>query len=244
MEPELADLARESLESLGVTFLMDTTVDGIGGEPGALRVECRTGGGPAESLTADHVLLAVGRRPNLDGLDVEAAGISTDERGRLVVDGLRTTNPTVWAAGDVAGGPQYTPVASDEGALVARAILTGEDHDRDYSTFPTTVFTVPQLGMVGMGEEAAQQAGISYSVKRLTFEYVGGAIISDERRGLVKVLVDGDDRIIGAHIAHPQASDLIYPYALAVANGLTAAAVAQTRAVHPSFAEAVNWATW
>ena len=95
-----------------------------------------------------------------------------------------------------------------------------------------------------MTEAAARDAGIDYEVKSSTFEYVGAAIIADERKGLVKVLVDSSDRIIGAHVAGPEASELIYSFAIAMRTGATASEFASARAIHPTFAEALNWATW
>jgi glutathione reductase (NADPH) len=242
-DPELVDVARVALEEIGVRFLPDASTTAVEGEPGTLRVRYDSGG-ETRTLGAERVLVATGRRPALGDLRPDVAGLATDERGHLSVhDHFRTSDPSVWVAGDAAGGPQFTPVASTHGSLIARALLGGKLEEPDYSCIPSAVFTVPELARVGLSESEAQEQGLEYSVRRQPFEYVGAAIIRDERKGLVKLLVDPDDRILGAHIAGAEASELIYPYAVAIKSGATIDQVAAARAIHPALTEVVNWAT-
>jgi dihydrolipoamide dehydrogenase len=114
----------------------------------------------------------------------------------------------------------------------------------DLRAVATAVFTVPQLGQVGVTEEDARAAGMEPVVRRITYEYIAAAVISDERDGLVKLVFDASEVLIGAQVASPYASDLIYALALAVRARMTAPEIQATRAVHPSYAEALNWAAW
>lgn len=242
---ELADIARRSLEELGVEFVPKASVRGISGWPGDLTLSWDDEHGETQRVSAERVLMAVGRRPALDDLDLATAELELDEHGLLVVhDGIRTSDPSVWIAGDAAGGLQFTPVARAQGSAVASALLGQPVESLDYAAIPTAVFTVPELAMVGLSEETATASGLEYQVKIGTFEYVGEAIVADERHGLVKILVDADDRIIGAGIAGPRASDLIYACAVAMKMGARSADFAAAAAAHPSFSEGVNWAAW
>jgi pyruvate/2-oxoglutarate dehydrogenase complex dihydrolipoamide dehydrogenase (E3) component len=190
--------------------------------------------------------MAVGRRPALGDLGLDLAGVDRDERGLLVLDpALRTTNEHVWAVGDAAGGMMQTPVASYEGRTVAASIDRGTPIETDYSTIPTTVFTVPQLGQVGRTEAELESAGIPYRVGLTRFDIIGAGIIADERDCLVKLLFGKEDgRLLGAHVAAPDASDIVYGLAMAMRAGATEAEIRDTIAIHPSFSEAVNWAAW
>ena len=244
-DPEIVDIALRSLARQGVRFVTEASLKAITGGPGAFMVAYDDTDGQAHVLDGDRVLLATGRRPALGGLDLAASGIALDEHGAPVLDdALRSSDPRVYFAGDAAGRVQLTPAANAQGETVARSILTGAPVPVDLRALATAVFTVPQLGQVGMTEEDARRAGIQPVVRRSTYEYVGAAVISDERDGLVKLVFDASDVLIGAQVASPYASDLIYALALAVRARMTAPEIQATRAVHPSYAEALNWAAW
>jgi pyruvate/2-oxoglutarate dehydrogenase complex dihydrolipoamide dehydrogenase (E3) component len=155
---------------------------------------------------------------------------------------LRTSNPHVWVGGDAAGGPQFTPVASQNGRQIAAAILGHGLPEPDYSYIPWACFTAPQLAAVGMTEDEAQAREVEHRVARATLEYVGAAIIGDERRGAVKVVVDPDGIMLGAQIAGHEAAELIYGYALGVRLGASVHDLADVLPVHPSYSEVLNWA--
>jgi len=244
-DTDCADVVARHLERLGVTFHLGCRASEIAGAPGALEA------GWTESATEkrftgtfDRVLMATGRRPALEELDLEVSGVEVDDRGRLVLDEhLRTTNERVWAAGDAAGIMMHTPVANYEGRTVAESIVSGTPHAPSYHTAPTAVFTVPQVAQVGFTEERAREAGIAYRVGATSFEYLGAAIVDDERDGLVKLLFAEDDgRLLGAHIAGPTASDMIHGLALALRMRATQDDIAATLGIHPSYSEAINWA--
>lgn len=244
-DTDIVDVARQCLEALGVTFVPNVAVTSVEGQEGALTLHIDDHTGRTSTLEVERAVAAIGRTPAVADLGLEAAGIRTDTSGRPVLDeDLRSTNPRVFFAGDASGGPQFTPVASVQGAQVAAALLGAPPSPPDPRLIPAAVFTVPQIGSVGLTEAQAQAAGIRFTVRKAGFDYVGAAIIADERQGFSKLLVDGDDRIIGAHVVGPQAAELAYACSIAMRSGLTALEMAAARAVHPSFSEAVNWSAW
>jgi dihydrolipoamide dehydrogenase len=136
-----------------------------------------------------------------------------------------------------------TPIANFQGRTVATSIDAGTPIKVDDSMVPTCLFTTPQLAQVGLTEAQAHAAGIELTVGRASFEFLGAAIIEDERDGLVKLLFAKDDgRLVGAHIAGPTASDLVYAMAVAMRCGATRETLRETIGIHPAFCEALNWA--
>ncbi|TDB39833.1 MAG: NAD(P)/FAD-dependent oxidoreductase [Actinobacteria bacterium] len=238
-------LARTALESLGVMFVTSAAVESLAGAPGDITISYDVGGTRA-SLKAERVLSAIGRRPAYDGLDLDVAGVALDARGNAILDhSLRTTNPRVYVAGDAAAREQHTPIANIHGRAIAQSILSGQPLAPDVAGTPFTCFTVPELAQTGLTLEAAERDGIDAEVHSATFEYLGAAIISDVRHGLVKIIAEKDTGIVvGAHVAGERASDLIYPLALAVRTRRTLGEVRATAGVHPAFSESVNWAAF
>jgi pyruvate/2-oxoglutarate dehydrogenase complex dihydrolipoamide dehydrogenase (E3) component len=202
--------------------------------------------GGGRDLTVTRVLVSTGREPDLDRLDLAAGDVEVDARSRPVLDRFlrSTSNPRVWVAGDAAGGMQFTPVADLEGEAVARSIVNGEPHAPDLSLVPSTCFTIPEVARVGLREAELAARGAPYQVARGDFEWVAQAIISGRRGGLIKLLADAEGRLLGAHLAGQHAGDLIYVLALAARAGAALADLQMTRAVHPTLAEALNWASF
>lgn len=243
-DPETVAVAVTELEALGVLFVRGASVRAISGMAGDLTVTCTTADGTERRLPAERVLLATGRRAAIEELDLAAGGIERDVHGHPVLDGaLCSTNPRVWFAGDATGQKMLTPIASAQGQHVARSILTSRPQAVETSAIPSACFTVPELAQVGLTEALATERGIPYRVVRGSLEYVGAAIITDQRAGLIKVLVAEDGTVLGAHVAAHGAADLIYTYSLAVRLGATIEQIAATRAVHPALTEVINWST-
>jgi len=253
-DPECAQFVVDGLRARGVDVRFRTEVREVRGAPGALTVVAVDGEGRERAFATERALAATGRRPDLVDLDLAAGGVEVDDRGRpLLDDGLRSTsNPRVWFAGDAAGGVQLTPVAGHEGRRVAESILSGRSpgdmrgagpsEDGPPPVIPSTCFTVPEVARVGLLESELAARGAPYTVARGAFEYTAQAIIRDERQGLVKLLFDGDDRLVGGHLAGPSAGELIYALSIAVQARATVADLQRARAVHPTLAEAISWA--
>jgi glutathione reductase (NADPH) len=203
-------------------------------------------GGKARSFPADTVLVATGRPPAVAGLGLETAGVAI-ERGAIKVNQYRQspTAPHVYAAGDVNGEHQHTPVAWYEGKLVAENALRGNGRPADFSIFPTAVFTIPAVAQVGLTEAEARRRGQAVAVKRAPFADSSAAAIRDETDGLVKVVYEEPTgRLLGIHILGAGAEDLIHIAAVAMRGGLTRQDLAGMHYVFPTVAGSVFDATW
>jgi len=246
LDAELAEVARRRLESYGVTFLTGAVFEGIQGEPGEQGVRVRLEGGSLRVIEAARVVVAAGRVAQLEELGLDAAGIEVDDHDRLVVDAhLRTTNPRVWACGDVSGGMMQTPVADMEGRTVAESIDSRVPQTPDCSAVPVTCFTSPQLASVGLSEEQAIEQGHTVRIGRVDASSIGAAVVDDERDFFAKFVISTDDEhVLGAQIAGPTASDVIYAAAVAVKSGISATELQSVLGVHPSYGEAENYAAW
>jgi pyruvate/2-oxoglutarate dehydrogenase complex dihydrolipoamide dehydrogenase (E3) component len=194
-------------------------------------------------LSGSHLLVAVGRTPNTDDLDCDAAGIDTDARGFIRIDdSYATTADGIYAIGDVTGGPQFTHSSWDDHRILWDILFEGRaDRDRSDRTIPYAVFTDPQVARVGLSEREAKQAGIEYELGSMPFGHVARAIEVDERAGIIKVLVDPrTDRIVGAAIVGLEAGELIHVFAVMIEAGANARALVEVEAVHPALAEGVQ----
>ncbi len=196
--------------------------------------------GKDSTIEADVVLVAVGRVPNTDGLNLAAAGVETDQRGWIKADqGMRTSAEDIYAIGDVLGPSRVmlAHVASAEG-LCAVDNCFGADKKLDYSVIPAGIFTSPEIGTVGMSEAEAVSKGIETRSQIFQFRELGKAQAMGELPGMFKIICEKESgKILGAHIAGAHATDLIAEAALAIEKGLTAADVAHTIHAHPTLAE-------
>ena len=244
LDADLAETAVRCLTGLGVEFFPGCTVTGIQGAPGSLVLHGSRDNGAALSIEATNVILAIGRRPCVCGLEPEAADVATDDRGLVVVDEyLRTTNPRIWAVGDAAGGMMQTPVANLEGRTVGRSIDEGVPVHPDCSAMPVTCFTVPQLASVGHTETSARERGLDPKVTRIDLDGVGAAIIEGATDGFLRLVSDASSgEVLGAQVASPSASDIIYSVTVGMRTGLTAEQLGKAVAVHPSHAEMLYYA--
>ena len=189
-------------------------------------------GSLAGELRAERLLVATGRRPNTRDLGLAEAGVELTDRGFVRVDAtMRTSNPDIYAAGDVTGGPGYVYVAAAGGRIAAENALrspspagTPSDEPRtlDLDVVPNVTFTSPQVGSVGLGEAGAREAGYNVEVSTLAMEHVPRALVSRDTRGLVKLVAEaGSGRILGVHAVAPNAGELMGEAVLAVRFGLT-----------------------
>jgi pyruvate/2-oxoglutarate dehydrogenase complex dihydrolipoamide dehydrogenase (E3) component len=195
-----------------------------------------------EDLMTDQLLVAVGRRPALDTLNLDAAGVQYTDEGITTNATLRTNVPHIWAAGDITSKYQFTHVAFDQGKLVAYNVFAQEPQAFDDRVIPWVTFTDPELARVGLSEEDLQEAKIEYRVGRAYFNKLDRAITNDQTFGSVKLLADLDGKILGGHILGANAGDLIAPVVYAIRYGLTIKMIAEAMLPYPTMAEAVRWA--
>ena len=198
--------------------------------------------GKKEDLTADQLLIAVGRKPALDKLNLEAAGVQYTEDGVTTDATLRTNVLHIWAAGDITSKYQFTHVASDQGKLVAHNVFARKPKEFDDRVIPWVTFTDPELARVGMLEAELKEAKIEYRVGRAYFNKLDRAIANNQTFGSVKLLADMDGNILGGHILSANAGELIAPIIYAMRFGLTAKKMAGAMLPYPTMTEAVRWA--
>ncbi|HHW03076.1 MAG TPA: dihydrolipoyl dehydrogenase [Thermoanaerobacterales bacterium] len=193
-------------------------------------------------ISADKVLMAVGRQPSLDGLDVASLGLELNDKGRgiKVNEKMQTNIPNIYAIGDVTNRVLLAHVASHQGIVAVKNIM-GVPSEIDYNVIPSAIFTDPEIAMVGIGEKAAKKQGIDVEVGKFPFAASGKALTMGESRGFVKIIKQKcTGKILGGAIIGPHATDLIAEIALAVKKGLTCEDVIETVHAHPTTAEAIH----
>jgi glutathione reductase (NADPH) len=225
-DPELVDLIVKRTRELGVDVHLGAEVVGVEKGPGQLIVQA-TASGSKHTFEADMVVHAAGRVPEIDDLDMDAAGVEWTKRGVTVNEFLQSiSNPAVYAAGDAAasGGPPLTPVASYDGIIVAANLLKGNHQKPNYLGIPTVVFTIPPLTSVGLSDREAREQGLKFQVKKeMTSSWYSSRRVGETYSGFKVLVEEGTDRILGAHLLGGQAEEVINLFAVAMRSGMRAA---------------------
>jgi len=242
MDREIGASLMRSLGKQGIAFRLGTKVSSAvkGNADVSLTVQ-PAAGGAAESLSADVVLVSIGRRPNVNGLGVEALGVKRDQRGYIQIDHrFETSVPGIYAIGDVVPGAMLAHKAEEEG-IAAAEIMAGQAGHVNYDAIPAVVYTWPEAASVGKTEEELKAAGIAYKAGKFPFTANPRARTNGDTEGLVKILADArTDRILGAHIVGPDAGTMIAELAVAMEFGASAEDIARTSHAHPTLNEAVK----
>ena len=241
MDLDVAKQFQRLLEKQGFTFKLSHKVSKVETVKGGAKVTIEpSAGGDAESLDADVVLVAIGRRPYTDGLGLDKVGVTLD-RGRVVIDDHFQSNvPGIYAIGDVVRGPMLAHKAEDEGVAVAE-IIAGQHGHVNYDVIPGVVYTSPEIASVGKTEEELKAANIAYKVGKFPFTANGRARAMRHSDGFVKVLADAaTDRVLGVHIVGHGAGELIAECAVLMEFGGSAEDLARTCHAHPTMSEAVK----
>jgi glutathione reductase (NADPH) len=227
----------EELLKRHMNIQFNSDIEQISKQPdGTLQVTLQDG----RILEADCVFYATGRRPMLDNLGLETVDVKLDERGFIEVDEqYQSSEPSILAIGDVIGGVQLTPVALAEGMAVARRLFKPEQYRPvDYNHIPTAVFSLPNIGTVGLSEQAAIEAGHRVTIFESRFRPMKLTLTDDQERTLMKLVVDADsNRVLGCHMVGPDAGEIVQSLAIAIKAGATKQIFDDTIGVHPTAAE-------
>lgn len=240
MDAEISKSAQRIFKKQGIEFKLNTKV--LGGETGhdkiSLNVESAKGGNK-ETLDAEVVLVAIGRRPYTAGLGLENIGLEADEKGRLVIDSeYRTKIPHIRVVGDCTFGPMLAHKAEEEAVAVVEYITKGHGHV-NYGAIPSVMYTHPEVAWVGQNEEEVKASGVKYKIGTFPFSANSRAKTNLDSEGLVKMIADAEtDRILGIHIIGPNAGEMIAEGTLALEYGASSEDIGRTSHAHPTLAEA------
>ncbi|MCU0832268.1 MAG: FAD-dependent oxidoreductase, partial [Rhizobiaceae bacterium] len=236
-DPELAGIVLEKMRGEGIRIIEGAKVSSVEKRAkGIIRINAETADG-AVAVDGSHLLVAAGRKANVDGLGLEAAGVKHDRRGVSVDKGLRASNRRVYAIGDVAGGLQFTHVAGYHAGLVIRSALFRLPVRNETRHIPWATYTDPELANVGMTETQAREANLSFQILRWPYAENDRAQAEGKTTGLIKVIVDTKGRILGAGIAGAGAGEMINIWALAVAKSMRVHDIAAYVPPYPTMAE-------
>ena len=240
MDREICDNFLKILKKQGMKFHLSTKVLDVKKKSDGATVFVENNGQKME-MTGDIVLMSVGRKPNTDGLNLEAAGINKDQKGRISIDKKFKTNvDNIYAIGDVIEGPMLAHKAEDEGMAVAE-FISGKYGHVNHDTIPGVVYTSPEVAAVGKTEEQLKQAGIEYNVGKFPFMANSRAKINNDADGFVKILADkATDKILGVHMIGPDVGTMIAEVVLAMEFGASTEDIARTCHAHPTLTEAVR----
>ena len=238
---ELAKELQKSLEKEGLKFYLETRVNGIDLGEGKATIRATAKDGKEFTLEAEKVLVAVGRKAALGNAVAPELGLAQDERQRVKVDKHFATNvPGVYAIGDVIAGPMLAHKAEEEGVAVAE-FIAGKAGHVNYDVIPGVIYTHPEVASVGLGEDQAKEKGIAVKTGKFLFRANGRALASDSAEGFVKLVADAKtDRLLGAHIISPAASELIQEAVSVMEFGGSSEDLARTVHAHPTLSEAVK----
>lgn len=242
MDTDCSKEMMRSLKKLGMNFHLGHKVTGVEGSKTSAKVsfESKDGANKLE-LKADYCLIAIGRKPYTDSLGLENAGVTLDEKGRIVVDAhLQTNTEGIYAIGDVIPGAMLAHKAEEEGVFVAE-LIAGQKPHIDYNLIPGVVYTWPEVSSVGKTEEELKAAGIPYKVGKFPFKALGRARASMDTDGMVKVIAHKDtDELLGVHMVGPRVADVIMEAVALMEFRASAEDMARICHPHPTYTEAVK----
>jgi dihydrolipoamide dehydrogenase len=243
MDAETAKTFQRILTKQGVKFKLGTKVTAAKASKTGVDLTVEpSAGGAAETLNADYVLVAIGRRPFTNGLGLETVGIVPDKRGFIANDHFKTSAPGVWVVGDATYGPMLAHKAEDDGVACVE-LIAGKAGHVNYDLVPSVVYTFPEVAWVGKNEEELKAAGIAYKTGKFPFTANSRAKVNHEGEGFVKVLADAaTDQILGVHMIGPQVGEMIGEYCVAMEFSASSEDVARTSHPHPTRSEALRQA--
>jgi len=242
-DKEVAKAFQKSLQNQGIKFIMESKVVSAEKTGSIYKVNIESVKTSAkQTLEADVVLVAVGRRPYTKNLGLENVGVKVNQRGFIEVDHHRKTNvPGIWAIGDVIPGPMLAHKAEEEGIAVIEDIASPGVGHVDYNVIPSVIYTFPEVAWIGKTEEQLKNEGIKYNIGKFPFSANSRAKTNDEIEGFIKFLSDATtDRVLGCHMIGPNVGELISEVGLAMSYGASCEDIARTCHAHPTLSEATK----
>ncbi len=242
-DAEIAKQAQRIFAKQGIEFKLGMKVTGVEKLKSKLKLSMQpAAGGDAETLDADIVLLAIGRRPYTQGLGLETVGVTPDRRGQIANEHYKTSAPGVWVIGDVTTGPMLAHKAEDEGMACAE-LIAGKAGHVNYDIIPGVVYTKPEIAWVGKTEEELKAEGRAYKAGKFPFMANSRAKTNHETDGFVKILADAaTDEVLGAHLMGVGVGEMVAEVCLAMEFGASSEDIARTCHAHPTLTEAVRQA--
>ena len=243
-EPEVSAAIEDVFAGEGIGIITAATIRSVRRDAAARSVLLKTAAGHEQELAYGQVLVAAGRRPVTAGLNLECAGVKTGGHGEIVIDEqMRTSNPRIWAAGDVTGGPQFVYVAAAQGSRAAANALAGAGRAVDYSALPRVTFTSPAIASAGLTEAELIGQGVACDCRVLPLAAVPRAVAGRDPRGVIKLVVEaGTGRVRGAHVVADGASDVITAAVYAIRARMTVDDLADTWAPYLTMSEGLRLA--
>ncbi len=237
-DEDIAGALTQILEEDGIRIFTEAEAQSVAGDNGRIRLQLKSG----ETLEGSHLLIAAGRMPNTRELNLQAAGVETDGKGHVRVnEQLQTNVPHIYATGDVTGGPAFTHISFDDYRILRDNLLHGGQRTTSDRLVPYVVYTDPQLGRVGLTERDARQHGKKIKVGQLPMTSVARAKEIGEARGLMKVIVDGENNeILGAAVLGSEGGEIMSMLQIAMMGHLKYPALVDAVLAHPTYAESLN----
>ena len=242
MDREVSKEFQKILSKQGIKFKLNTKVTSVKKQSSQIKVECHDKiSNEKYTINTDKVLIAVGRRPYTEGLNLNKIGVKRDNQGRIEVNKkLQTSIKNIYAIGDVIQGPMLAHKAEEEGIAVAEN-LAGQAGHVNYDIIPGVIYTSPEVASVGKTEEQLKTQNVSYKIGKFPFLANSRAKVNNETEGFVKILADmNTDKVLGVHIIGPHCGDMIAEMALAMEFGASSEDIARTCHAHPTHTEAIK----
>jgi len=243
-DPDVAIAVADILKEDGIQVLLSTPAEAVSRSRDTISLKVRAGGsnGKVRTINGTHLLVATGRIPNSDSLNLGAAGIATDDRNFIRVnDKLETNVPGIFALGDIKGGPAFTHISYDDFRIIRTNIIENGNATITNRLVPYTVFIDPQLGRIGLSETEAKAQGRTVRVAKMSMTYVARAREVDEARGFMKVLVDpASNQILGAAVLGIEGGEIMAQIQLAMMGKLPYTVLKDAIFAHPTLAESLN----
>jgi pyruvate/2-oxoglutarate dehydrogenase complex dihydrolipoamide dehydrogenase (E3) component len=238
---DVADEVAKILREDGIDIHLEATPTRVAANGAGFDVTIKTPSGE-QVITGSHILAAAGRSPNTETMNLEAAGVRTEKGGFIAVnERLETSAPSVWALGDVKGGPAFTHISYDDYRIIRDNLLEGGSRTTNDRPVPYTVFIDPQLGRMGLGEEEARTAGKNIKVAKMPMSYVARADEVDETRGFMKAVVDAESgQILGCAILGIEGGELMAMVEIAMMGKVPYTTLRDAVFAHPTLSESLN----